>query len=211
MAFLVLLESLTPVERAVFLLREVFEFGYDEIASIVDKSELNCRQLAVRARRQIEMRRPRFETSRQRREELARRFFAAAQEGDTEGLLELLAADAVAYGDTGGKAPGIGRPVYGREKVARLLLGLATRSTSGTGARFTEVNGHPGLLLLDSEGNLLVAVSLGIADDVVQTCGPWATRTSCGISVRWATCAGCWTRSGTAARPARLTEPRVPC
>src|SRR2546428_14061457 len=95
LAFLVLLEALTPVERAVFLLREVFDYGYDEIASIVGKSEQNCRQLALRARRQVEAKKPRFEASRQRREELARRFFAAAEQGDTEGAVQLLAGDVV--------------------------------------------------------------------------------------------------------------------
>src|SRR2546426_3716122 len=90
MAFLVLLESLSPVERAVFLLREVFEYGYDEIATMIGKSADNCRQLAVRARRQIEAKKPRFEASRQRRDELSRRFFAAAEQGDEEGLLSLL-------------------------------------------------------------------------------------------------------------------------
>ncbi|MGH2676285.1 MAG: sigma-70 family RNA polymerase sigma factor, partial [Actinomycetota bacterium] len=101
MAFLVLLESLTPVERAVFLLREVFEYGYQEIATVVGKSEENCRQIAVRARRQVEAKKPRFEASRKRREELARRFFDAMGKGDTDGLVGLLAADVVAYGDGG--------------------------------------------------------------------------------------------------------------
>src|SRR5687768_13754837 len=123
MAFLVLLESLTPVERAVFLLREVFDYGYEEIAAVVGKSEENCRQIAVRARRQIEAKRPRFEASRKRREELARRFFEAVMNGDTTGLIDLLAADVVVYADGGGKGPAFPRPVFGRDKVARLLLG----------------------------------------------------------------------------------------
>ena len=109
MAFLVLLESPTPVERAVFLLREVFDYDYGEIAAVVDKSEENCRQIAARARRLVDDKRPRFEASHLRREELAKRFFAAAREGDSESLLQMLAADAVAYGDSGGKTPGIGR------------------------------------------------------------------------------------------------------
>ena len=172
MAFLVLLESLTPVERAVFLLREVFDYDYGEIAAVVDKSEQNCRQIAARARRHVEEKRPRFEASRTRREELAKRFFEAAREGEAEALLQLLAADAVAYGDSGGKTPGIARPVYGREGVARLFLTLASRPVSGTSMRFTEINGHPGFLLLDPEGKILIALALGIADDVVQTA--WA-------------------------------------
>src|SRR5437870_6164151 len=118
LAFLVLLETLTPLQRAVFLLREVFDYGYGEIAAILGKSEDNCRQLAVRARRHVEARKPRFEASRRRREELARRFFAAAEQGDTEGLVGLLAADAVAYGDGGGRALAFPHPVHGRERVA---------------------------------------------------------------------------------------------
>src|SRR5919106_103237 len=122
LAFLVLLESLGPVERAVFLLREVFDYGYDEIAAVVGRSEDNCRQIAVRARRQVEAKRPRFEASRKKREELSRRFFDAVMGRDADGLIRLLAADVVAYGDGGGKAPAFPRPVFGREKVARVLL-----------------------------------------------------------------------------------------
>jgi RNA polymerase sigma-70 factor (ECF subfamily) len=123
MAFLVLLETLTPVERAVFLLREIFDYGYDEIATVVDKSEENCRQIAVRARRQVEARKPRFEASRKRREELARRFFEAVVKGDTDGLVGLLAADVVAYGDGGGKGPAFPRPINGAGRVGRVLVG----------------------------------------------------------------------------------------
>ena len=171
MAFLVLLESLTPVERAVFLLREVFDYGYDEIADVVGKSEDNCRQIAVRARRQIESHKPRFEASRERREELARRFFAAVTEGDTDGLLALLAADVVAYGDGGGKAPALPKPVYGRDRVARLLLGVAARGArlGVRGARYVEINAQPGAIFLDPDGRPLAAVTLDIADGLVQT------------------------------------------
>src|SRR5512133_1135509 len=128
MAFLVLLESLTPVERAVFLLREVFDYGYGEIARIVERTEDNCRQLYVRARRHVDEGRPRFEASRQQRDELARRFFAAAEQGDTEALVEMLAADAVVYGDGGGRAPSWPKPIYGRERVARLMAGAVTQA-----------------------------------------------------------------------------------
>jgi RNA polymerase sigma-70 factor (ECF subfamily) len=112
MAFLVLLESLSPVERAVFLLREVFGFEYEEIAAMIHKTEDNCRQIAVRARRHVEARRPRFEASRRQKDELAKRFFAAVGEGDLDGLKELLAADVVMVGDGGGKAPAIRTPGY---------------------------------------------------------------------------------------------------
>ena len=171
MAFLLLLESLSPVERAVFLLREVFDYGYDEIADVVGKSEDNCRQIAVRARRRIESHKPRFEASRERREELARRFFAAVTEGDTDGLLALLAADVVAYGDDGGKAPAFPRPVYGPDKVTRLLLGVAAREAQLglSGARYVEINGQPGAIFLDRDGRPVAAVTLDIADGLVQT------------------------------------------
>jgi RNA polymerase sigma-70 factor, ECF subfamily len=171
MAFLVLLESLSPVERAVFLLREVFDYGYDEIATVVGKSEENCRQIAVRARRQVEAKRPRFEASRKRREELARRFFEAVRNGDSTGLVELLSADVVVYADGGGRAPAFPRPVHGPERAARVLLG---RTASGErlgviGMRMATINGQPGALFLDREGRAVVAVTVDVADDLVQT------------------------------------------
>ncbi len=171
LGFLVLLESLTPVERAVFLLREVFDYGYDEIATVVGKNEENCRQIAVRARRQVQSGKPRFEASRERKEDLARRFFEATAMGNTEALISLLAADVVAYGDGGGRAPAFPRPVNGRDRVARLLLGRAARGESlgVSGMRLVEINGQPGAVFLDTEGQPVVAVSLDIADDLVQT------------------------------------------
>jgi RNA polymerase sigma-70 factor, ECF subfamily len=171
MGFLVLLESLTPVERAVFLLREVFEYDYDEIASVVAKSEENCRQISVRARRQVQARRPRFEASKARRDELAQRFFAAAAQGDVGGLVSMLAADVVAFADGGGKAFAFPRPVHGREKVARLLqAGAAHGERRGVVAmRLAEINGQPGALFLDPDGAPVAAVSLDIADGQIQT------------------------------------------
>src|SRR6266513_2049921 len=133
MAFLVLLESLTPVERAVFLLREVFDYDYGAIARIVERSEDNCRQLYVRARKHIDQGRPRFEASREQRDELAQKFFAAAELGDTKALVEMLAADVVVYGAGGGKAPSWTEPIYGRERVAKLMAGTFTQA-SGLGA-----------------------------------------------------------------------------
>jgi RNA polymerase sigma-70 factor (ECF subfamily) len=170
MGFLLLLESLTPVERAVFLLREVFEYDYEEIAPIVGKSEENCRQIAVRARRQIQAGRPRFEASKARRDELARRFFDAAVAGDIEGLVELLAADVVAYADGGGKAFAVQRPVYGREKVARLVSAGRARGQELSVTRIepAEINGQPGALFYTSDDELVAAVTLEIADDQIQ-------------------------------------------
>ncbi len=170
MAFLVLLESLTPVERAVVLLREVFDYDYGEIAKIVERSEDNCRQLYVRARRHIDEGRPRFEASRQQRDELAQRFLAAAQQGDAEALIELLAADVVVYGDGGGKAPSWPQPIYGRERVAKLIVGTFAQALRlGASARPTPLNGQPGLSFVDHEGRIGAVMSLEIADGVIQT------------------------------------------
>jgi RNA polymerase sigma-70 factor, ECF subfamily len=170
MAFLVLLESLSPVERAVFLLREVFGYPYDEIARVVDKTEDNCRQLAARARRHVQARKPRFEASRNKREELARRFLAAVEDGDTEGLVGVLAADAVMYGDGGGKAPAVAKPIHGRQRVARFLLGLGRQARlQGVDLRAATINGQPGVLAFDPRGRVLGALSVDIADGQVQT------------------------------------------
>ena len=165
MALLVLLETLTPEQRAVLLLRDVFDYGYDEIAQIVDKSEDNVRQIATRARRHVEERRPRFETSREQREELARRFFAAAQDGDLGGLEALLAHDVVLTGDGGGKVPALARSLHGRSRVARTLLNWVKLGTRIPGAaiRPAGVNGGPGALLVDGAGRLIAVWALDIA------------------------------------------------
>jgi RNA polymerase sigma-70 factor (ECF subfamily) len=171
MAFLVLLESLSPVERAVFLLREVFDYGYDEIAGVVGKSEDNCRQIAVRARRQVDAKKPRFEPSRRRREELARRFFDAIGDGDFEGLTGMLAADAVSYSDGGGKASAFPHPIHGRERIARVLLMFGEWRTQLGAERMhlAEVNGQPGAVFLGRDGRAVLVVSLDIAEGLVQT------------------------------------------
>ena len=170
LAFLVLLESLSPEQRAAFLLREVFDYPYDEIARIVGKSEDNARQLVARARRQVEVRRPRFEASRKRREALAQRFFAAAVDGDLAALEELLAHDVMLHGDGGGKAPALAHPVHGRAKVTRTLLAWfrAAARIGGVTLRSAEVNGQPGALVLDPEGRLVNVLALDVADGQVQ-------------------------------------------
>ncbi len=169
MAFLVLLESLSPLERAVFLLREAFDYDYAAIGEIVERSEENCRQIALRARRQVDAHRPRFESSRAEREEIVRRFFEAAQDGDSEGLLELLAADAVLYGDGGGKAPALGSPLDGRERVAAALAALF-RTAGELGARLEPawVNGQPGARFLAPDGTLINVVAVDVLDGQVQ-------------------------------------------
>ncbi|HSL66486.1 MAG TPA: RNA polymerase sigma-70 factor [Gaiellaceae bacterium] len=169
LAFLVLLESLTPVERAVFLLRDVFDLGYAEIAEIVGKREDNVRQIAARARRHVDERRPRFESSGEERERLAERFFAAAQAEDGEELAALLAPDVVFVGDGGGRFPGaILRPVHGRERVVRLLLGFARRpDASGLRLRLAEVNGQAGAVFYAPDGSPYSVLALDVVDGAV--------------------------------------------
>jgi RNA polymerase sigma-70 factor (TIGR02957 family) len=169
LAFLVLLESLSPEQRAVLLLRDVFDYDYSEIAEIVGKTEANARQLATRARRHVEEQRPRFEVSRRQREELARRFFAAAREGELGALEELLAHDVVLQGDGGGKAPALARALHGRARVARTLLAwMKAGARIPVEFRQTEVNGQPGALALDGEGRIINVLALDIAEGQVQ-------------------------------------------
>src|SRR5829696_2158666 len=169
LAFLVVLESLSPEQRAAFLLREVFDEPYDRIAEIVGTSEQNARQLAARARRHVRERRPRFKASREQQEELATRFFAAAEEGDLKGLEELLAHDVVLRGDGGGKAPALKRAIHGRARVARTLIGgLRAATRFGVTTRREEINGQPGALVVDREGRLIAVMSLDVADGEIQ-------------------------------------------
>jgi RNA polymerase sigma-70 factor (ECF subfamily) len=166
MAFLVLLETLSPVERAVFLLRDVFGYEYARIAEIVDKSEPNCRQILSRARRHVEERRPRFEASKRRRDELAGRFLAACRAGDIAALEQLLSDDVTFYGDGGGKAPAIATPATGQTRVARFLLGLV-RQVGPIGGRLEpiEVNGQPGVRFVDRDGRLGAVLEITVGED----------------------------------------------
>jgi RNA polymerase sigma-70 factor (TIGR02957 family) len=170
LAFLVLLESLSPEQRAALLLHDVFDYDYAQVADIVGKSEDNARQLAARARRHVEERKPRFEASRQQRDELARRFFEAAREGEVEALERLLAHDVVLHGDGGGKAPALARALHGRERVARTLRAWMRQGERIPGAalRQVDVNGQPGALMLAGDGALLGVMALDIADGQVQ-------------------------------------------
>jgi RNA polymerase sigma-70 factor (TIGR02957 family) len=171
LAFLVVLEDLSPEQRAVFLLRDVFDYPYDRIAAIVRKSEATTRQIATRARRHVDDRRPRYEASERRREELAERFFAAAHDGDLETLEAMLAEDVALHGDGGGRAPALGRALHGRRRVAHTLAGwiaLGARS-GGIEVRRTEVNGQPGAVIADSNGDLIGVWSLDIAEDQIQS------------------------------------------
>jgi RNA polymerase sigma-70 factor, ECF subfamily len=165
-----LLERLSPLERAVFVLREVFGFGFGEIASAVGRSEAACRQLAVRARRHVDAGRPRFEADRRERDELAMRFFGALREGDVEGLRELLAADVQLVGDGGGKAPQLARSIIGAEKVARVLASIISRLIRiDVTIEPREVNGQPGAVFRDRDNKVLSTVTLDVLDGQIQT------------------------------------------
>ncbi|GGN38431.1 RNA polymerase sigma-70 factor [Streptomyces fuscichromogenes] len=169
MAALLLLERLSPLERAVFVLREVFDFGFPEVAAAVGRSEAACRQLAVRARRHMAEGRPRFEADRRGRDELAARFFDALQEGDLAGLQDLLAADVSLVGDGGGKAPQLARAVLGAQHVARLLAAVfPVLARIEVTCERHEVNGQPGAIFRDRHGKVLQTFSLDILDGRVQ-------------------------------------------
>src|SRR5829696_3999625 len=160
LAFLVVLESLSPEQRAVFLLRDVFDYPYADVARIVGKSEAAVRQLAVRARRHVEERKPRYEASRDERDELARRFLAAAQEGDVQGLEALLAEDVVLHGDGGGNAPALARPIHGSRRAARKLGVIDVRPVA--------VNGQPGAMMIGEEGKPLSVMAFDIDGDRIR-------------------------------------------
>ncbi|WP_030599931.1 RNA polymerase sigma-70 factor [Streptomyces fulvoviolaceus] len=169
MAALLLLERLSPLERAVFVLREVFDFGFLEVASAVGRSEAACRQLAVRARRHMAEGRPRFDADRKEREELASRFFDALREGDVLGLQDLLAADVSMVGDGGGKAPQLARAVVGAQNVARLLASVFPRMAR-IDVTFEphELNGQPGAIFRDRDGRVLHTMALDVLDGRIQ-------------------------------------------
>ncbi|WP_369230513.1 RNA polymerase sigma-70 factor [Streptomyces sp. R21] len=170
MAALLLLERLSPLERAVFLLREVFGFGFDEVAAAVERSEAACRQLLVRARQHMEAGRPRFEADRQERQELATRFFDALKNGDVGGLQSLLAADVQFVGDGGGKAPQLAKALVGADNVAR-LLGAVFPWLIRIDVTFEphEVNGQPGAIFHDRDGKILQTLVLDVLDGQIQT------------------------------------------
>jgi RNA polymerase sigma-70 factor (ECF subfamily) len=165
LAMLVLLESLSPEQRAVLLLHDVFDYDYAQVAEIIGKSPDNVRQLATRARRHVGQRRPRFQTTREQRDELTRRFFAAVEQGDLSGLEALLAHDVELTGDGGGKVPTLARTLRGRSRVARTLhdWGRWGGLARGISLRLVEVNGGPGALCLDAQQRLIAVVALDIA------------------------------------------------
>jgi RNA polymerase sigma-70 factor (ECF subfamily) len=170
MAALLLLEQLSPLERTVFVLREVFAFGFEEIATTVGRSEAACRQLLVRARRHMAEGRPRFTADRREREELATRFFDALKDGDVGGLRELLAADVQFVGDGGGKAPQLAKAIAGAENVARVLgTVFPWLIRIDVSCEPHEVNGQPGALFRDRDGKVLHTLALDVLDGRIQT------------------------------------------
>jgi RNA polymerase sigma-70 factor (TIGR02957 family) len=170
LALLVVLESLSPEQRAVLLLHDVFGYDYAEVAAIIGKSQDSVRQLAVRARRHADLRRSRFRATREQQRELADRFLAAAREGDLAGLEALLAHDVRLTGDGGGKVPGLARALQGRSRVARTLVNWVRAGSRIPGAelRPAEVNGTPGALLLDGQGRLIGVWALEIGRGQIQ-------------------------------------------
>jgi RNA polymerase sigma-70 factor (ECF subfamily) len=170
MSFLVLLERLTPVERAVFLLHDVFDYDFEEVGKIVRRAPATCRQHAVRARRFIAEHRPRFDADTAERDELVGRFLVAAERGDLDGLIELLAEDVIVHGDGGGKVPQWYEPIVGAAKVARLFVGLG-HQTRDMGATFEvhEINGQPGVIFRGPHGGIFSVMSVEVVDGRVAT------------------------------------------
>jgi RNA polymerase sigma-70 factor (ECF subfamily) len=170
LAFLVLLESLSPPQRAAFLLREVFDYPYPEVAEIIGTDVDSARHLVARARHHIRERRPRYHATRRQREDLAQRFLAAAQQGDLPALRALLAQDVALHADGGGKVPALARPVNGRERVARALsAGMSAAARFGVRIQITDVNGQPGAMAFDAQDRVVAVVGLDIADGQIQT------------------------------------------
>ncbi|MFB9877899.1 RNA polymerase sigma-70 factor [Planobispora siamensis] len=165
MAFLVLLERLTPAERAVFVLREAFSYGYREIAEVLDLTEAGCRQLHRRARQRVGERR-RFDAPGEQRRRIVERFLKAAENGDLAGLERVLAADVVSWSDGGGRVSAALRPVTGRDRVVRYLVGLIVKYGAGTEARHAEVNGQDGIVLA-KDGQVVMVSVVEIADGEV--------------------------------------------
>ena len=166
-AFLLLLEVLAPAERAVFLLREVFQYDYEEVSRVVGKSEANCRQMFSRARERIADRLPRFHAERAESEKLVREFLAACKQGDTDGLMALLTKDVVMYSDGGGKVAAALRPIVGAEKVARFFISVRQRLPEGLEIRFSTLNAQAGILVF-SRGKLEYAMTFEVSDGQIR-------------------------------------------
>jgi RNA polymerase sigma-70 factor (ECF subfamily) len=164
LAFLVLLENLSPAERAAFLLREVFDYDYDEIARVLERSEDACRQLFSRARKHISDNRPRFTSTPEEHRRIMEQFLAVTSGGDMDGLLNMLADDVTVITDGGGKAVAAIHPVRGRQDVARFMLGVTRHAPQGARVDILEVNGRPGIIIRSADGVAFTHVSLTLRD-----------------------------------------------
>ena len=168
MAFLVLLESLNPTERAVCLLREVFDYDYGEISRLVDKSEENCRQIARRARQSVAARRPSFESSPEQEERLMGSFLEACFGSDMEGLLALLSEDVTLWSDGGGKTRAALNPIHGADKVARFFSGILRKAPAGFVVRRASINGRPGLIGYFEDGRPQSVATFDVAEGSIR-------------------------------------------
>jgi len=168
MAFLVLLEQLTPAERAVFLLREVFDYDYTEIAVALDKSEAACRQLFSRARKHMAVHRPRFESTNEDQERLVKGFLQAVEAGDVETLTGMLADDVVVWTDGGGKVSAALQPIHGPDKAVRFILGTQRFAPGPFKPEMAMVNGKPGILLRLETGKVFLVIDMDVAGDQVR-------------------------------------------
>lgn len=169
LAFLVVLESLGPEERAAYLLRRVFDYDYEEIARVLDKTSVACRQLVSRAEARIHAQRPRFEPAPDEAARLTQAFLAACVTGDLEGMLQLLAPDAVAISDGGGKVAAALAPIEGADRVARFFLGITKKRPPNAEFRSVRVNGLPGILVVD-EGQVLNILTLDVNAGRIAAC-----------------------------------------
>jgi RNA polymerase sigma-70 factor, ECF subfamily len=168
MAFLVMLERLSPIERAVFLLREVFEYDYPEIAQIVDKTPENCRQILRRSRQHLATERPRFPVSPQQQEQITAQFLAASTQGNLEGLLALLAEDVTLWADGGGQVAAALKPIYGSQKVARFLFAIQQKWLPTAIAELVEINGRTSILIR-SGNDIHSVMTFEVVEGYIQT------------------------------------------
>jgi RNA polymerase sigma-70 factor, ECF subfamily len=165
MAFLLLLEKLVPIERAAFLLHDVFEYEYAEVAGILGKSEANCRQIVLRARQHVNENRPRFDASPEQHKKLLESFLAAVEGGDMQALLAVLSDDVVLYSDGGGKAAAALNPISGPDHVARFVIGASKKTVPvGVTMRIAQVNGQPSVIYLRPDGRPGCVLTLSIVD-----------------------------------------------
>jgi RNA polymerase sigma-70 factor (ECF subfamily) len=168
MAFLVMLERLSPIERAVFLLREVFEYDYPEIAQIVGKSAENCRQILRRSRQHLAAERPRFSVSPQQQEQITLQFLDASTQGNLQGLLTLLAPDVTFWSDSGGQVVAALKPIYGSQKVTRFLLAIQQKWLPTAIANLVEINGRSSILIRNGS-DIHSVMTFEIVEGYIQT------------------------------------------